>query len=325
MFIMRVCALCICRFYEWKKDGSKRQPYYIHLKDGRPLVFAALYDTWRNLEGEIVYTFTILTTCSSSELQWLHDRMPVILGNKGSTDAWLNGSSSSEFNTMLKPYEDPDLVWYPVTPAMGKSSFDGPECIKEIHMKTEEKNLISKFFSKKRTDIELESDAQVKSSSKESAKTNPVKNLKEEPDTEGNTELQSGSQRDDNDSKLDVSSLLHRGAEKCGTKRDYLEFSGDSKPTTGNVEKLGKSLGKKGNLTNTGIKARLIYIQIMDIYTCKEIKEDLRVANDEMKAIKEEFSVFRIAFKAFLSNLIEDDFNGEQDANTVKDAKNDKA
>lgn len=23
-------------------------------------------------------------------------------------------------------------VWYPVTPAMGKLSFDGPECIKEV-------------------------------------------------------------------------------------------------------------------------------------------------------------------------------------------------
>lgn len=43
-----------CRFYEWKKDGSKKQPYYIHFKDNRPLVFAALYDAWKNSEGEFV-------------------------------------------------------------------------------------------------------------------------------------------------------------------------------------------------------------------------------------------------------------------------------
>lgn len=36
--------------------------------------------------------------------------MPVILGDKGSTDIWLNGSSSSKFDMMLKPYEDSDLV-----------------------------------------------------------------------------------------------------------------------------------------------------------------------------------------------------------------------
>ncbi|KDO60908.1 hypothetical protein CISIN_1g0159011mg, partial [Citrus sinensis] len=40
----------LLRFYEWKKDGSKKQPYYVHFKDGRPLVFAALYDTWQSSE-----------------------------------------------------------------------------------------------------------------------------------------------------------------------------------------------------------------------------------------------------------------------------------
>ncbi|KAH9612955.1 hypothetical protein KSS87_003586 [Heliosperma pusillum] len=65
------CLVPVEGFYEWKK-GPKKQPYYIHLKDDHPLVFAALYDSWKNAEGEILYTFTILTTESSSTLQWLH-------------------------------------------------------------------------------------------------------------------------------------------------------------------------------------------------------------------------------------------------------------
>lgn len=36
--------------------------------------------------------------------------MPVILGDKGSTDSWLSGSSTSNFDSLLKPYEGPDLV-----------------------------------------------------------------------------------------------------------------------------------------------------------------------------------------------------------------------
>ncbi|CAA6659839.1 unnamed protein product [Spirodela intermedia] len=111
------CLVAMEGFYEWKKDGSKKQPYYIYFKDGRPLV---------------VYTFTILTTCSSSALQWLHDRMPVILGDKTSIDIWLNGSASEVDSVAGRPYEGPDLVWHPVTAAMGKPSFDGPECVKEI-------------------------------------------------------------------------------------------------------------------------------------------------------------------------------------------------
>ncbi|KAG6412229.1 hypothetical protein SASPL_124901 [Salvia splendens] len=119
------------RFYEWKKDGSKKQPYYVHFKDGRPMVFAALFDSWKNSEGETLYTFTIITTKSSSSLEWIHDRMPVILGSKESTDWWLNDSSLSNLDKILKPYEETDLAWYPVTPAIDEISFDGPECIKE--------------------------------------------------------------------------------------------------------------------------------------------------------------------------------------------------
>lgn len=137
------------RFYEWKKDGSKKQPYYIHFQDHRPLVFAALYDTWTNSEGETIHTFTILTTRASTSLKWLHDRMPVILGDNDSVNVWLN-DASVKLEEITAPYEGADLVWYPVTPAMGKTSFDGPECIKEVRLGPSEKP-ISKFFTKKST------------------------------------------------------------------------------------------------------------------------------------------------------------------------------
>lgn len=74
-FLTRSCLSLLChyfckfyrisifRFYEWKKDGSKKQPYYIHFKDGRPLVFAALYDSWENSEGEALFPIHILGMC----------------------------------------------------------------------------------------------------------------------------------------------------------------------------------------------------------------------------------------------------------------------
>ncbi|XP_042042221.1 abasic site processing protein HMCES-like isoform X1 [Salvia splendens] len=141
------CLVSFEGFYEWKKDDCTKQPYYVHFKDGRPLVFAALFDSWKNSEGETLYTFTIITTSSSSSLEWLHDRMPVILGSKESTDWWLDDSSLSNLDKILKPYEETDLAWYPVTPAIDEISFDGPECIKEV--KLEETKTISQFFSKK--------------------------------------------------------------------------------------------------------------------------------------------------------------------------------
>lgn len=141
------CVVAVEGFYEWKKDGSKKQPYYIHFKDDKPLVFAALYDSWKNQEGETLYTFTILTTRCSSALEWLHDRMPVILKDADSINLWLNDSSAKR-ETILRPCEDPKLVWHPVTPAMGKPSFDGPECIKEIQLKSVSEKPLSMFFAK---------------------------------------------------------------------------------------------------------------------------------------------------------------------------------
>ncbi|XP_023640017.1 uncharacterized protein LOC17888907 [Capsella rubella] len=153
------CLVAVDGFYEWKKEGSKKQPYYIHFEDGRPLVFAALFDSWPNSGGETLYTFTILTAASSSALHWLHDRMPVILGDKDSVDTWLDDPSTTKLQPLLSPYEKSDLVWYPVTSAIGKPTFDGPECIQQIQLKASQNSLISKFFSTKqpKTDKETES------------------------------------------------------------------------------------------------------------------------------------------------------------------------
>ncbi|KAF3780551.1 Embryonic stem cell-specific 5-hydroxymethylcytosine-binding protein [Nymphaea thermarum] len=160
------CLMAAEGFYEWKKDGHKKQPYYIHFNDHRPLVFAALYDSWTNAEGEVIHTFTILTTRCSSALEWLHDRMPVIFGDDDSKNAWLSSLPSTKVVGMLQPYEGTDLAWYPVTPMMGKPSFNGPECIKEIQLKQEQRAAISSFFSKRSLERKTTPESQKKSSSK---------------------------------------------------------------------------------------------------------------------------------------------------------------
>ncbi|KAM3382520.1 abasic site processing protein YoqW [Capsicum galapagoense] len=178
------CLVAVEGFYEWKNDGSKKQPYYIHFKDGQPLVFAALYDSWKNPKGEVLYTFTILTTSVSSSLVWLHDRMPVILGNKDAADMWLSGSPSSNIDTLLKPYEESDLVWYPVTPAMGKASFGGPECIKELQLKANETRTIAQYFSKKGDKDEQGQKSHIKVAEEEILSTDQTESLKHEPESD---------------------------------------------------------------------------------------------------------------------------------------------
>ncbi|KAH0464262.1 hypothetical protein IEQ34_007048 [Dendrobium chrysotoxum] len=233
-----------CRYYEWKKDGSKKQPYYIHFKDGRPLVFAALYDLWKESEGEILYTFTILTTRSSTALEWLHDRMPVIFGSKDTIDTWLS-NSPPKLEALLTPYADFDLVWYPVTPAMGKPSFEGPECIKEIQLKPSVQNQISKLFSKKSDDNINKCKAEpefMKSADVFSENENP-KSLKEEPAMVDTKELADEKRHKSDDSPSAEKRTV--GPELRGIKRDLEEMEPDFEVKTELSDSYSTSVKKK--------------------------------------------------------------------------------
>src|SRR5687767_10891235 len=46
-FKQRRCLVVADGFYEWKKIGSKKQPYFIRRPDDRPFAFAGLWDHWR--------------------------------------------------------------------------------------------------------------------------------------------------------------------------------------------------------------------------------------------------------------------------------------
>jgi putative SOS response-associated peptidase YedK len=86
-FRRRRCLIVADGFYEWKKEGRKKQPYHIRMKDGSPLAFAGLWDRWGS-EPNRLESCTILTTSAIELLADLHERMPVIL-DPAEYEAWL--------------------------------------------------------------------------------------------------------------------------------------------------------------------------------------------------------------------------------------------
>lgn len=98
----RRCIILVNGFYEWKKEGLEgKVPYYIHLSDNSPMALAGLYDCWEGPEGPM-YTYTILTCPSSEKLEWLHDRMPVILGDEHSQEMWLHNPDGFKADALLR-------------------------------------------------------------------------------------------------------------------------------------------------------------------------------------------------------------------------------
>ncbi len=82
----RTCLIPVGGFYEWRKEGTLKQPYFIH-NPGELLVFAGLWEAWDDM-----LSFTILTTQARGNIARLHHRMPVML-NAADGAAWLSGGT----------------------------------------------------------------------------------------------------------------------------------------------------------------------------------------------------------------------------------------
>jgi putative SOS response-associated peptidase YedK len=111
------CLVPASGFYEWKKDGKRKIPYYIHLKDSPLFAFAGLYDIWYDAFNKAHPTFTVITTDANELVAPLHDRMPVILRREDES-RWLAGDapSSGEMKKILEPYPASEMDAYPVSP-----------------------------------------------------------------------------------------------------------------------------------------------------------------------------------------------------------------
>ena len=74
------CLVPASGFYEWRRGGGRKTPYYLRLKDADPFAFAGLYDVWHDADGAPLATYTLVTTAANEVVAPVHDRMPVILG-----------------------------------------------------------------------------------------------------------------------------------------------------------------------------------------------------------------------------------------------------
>ena len=128
-FRERRCLIPADGFYEWQRTNGAKQPYYIHMEDGRPFAFAGLWESWsKGGEGE-VRTCTILTTGANALVGEVHDRMPVILAHDA-YDVWLDPASErDELTGLLASYPEDEMEAYPVSRFVNSPSNNDPRCI----------------------------------------------------------------------------------------------------------------------------------------------------------------------------------------------------
>ncbi|CEG46418.1 Uncharacterized conserved protein [Plasmopara halstedii] len=128
------CIVLCEGYYEWQQvDRREKQPYYFY-RENSLMKFAGLYDQWQNEAGELLGTYTILTTAVAPELKWLHSRMPVILSEEG-VNQWLSKAKFEDLKDLLVSYRSADLKWHPVDKKVGSMQFQGEECAKKMNIK----------------------------------------------------------------------------------------------------------------------------------------------------------------------------------------------
>ncbi len=124
-FVSRRCLVPADGYYEWKPEGTEKQPYYLTAPD--PLSMAGLYEHWKSPEGEWLSTCTIITTSAPDDLGEIHDRTPLLVP-KQHWATWLDRSVADP-GDLLIPGTPGVLDAWPVGKAVGNVRNNGPELI----------------------------------------------------------------------------------------------------------------------------------------------------------------------------------------------------
>lgn len=129
-------------YYEWKTVDGVKVPHYIHPEGDGPLLFAGLYEWWKNTAladddpHRWVLSFTILTRDSIGHLGSIHDRMPLFL-DADFADAWLDPATDNVRDILdaaidAAPDVADTLEDHVVDKAVGNVRNDFPELISPV-------------------------------------------------------------------------------------------------------------------------------------------------------------------------------------------------
>lgn len=123
----RRCIVPMTAFYEWVQTSKPKQPFAFGREDHQPLAMAGLWESWKDPAGELVRTFTIITTTANATLAPVHDRMPVVLEAEG-WGTWLTEGVLA----LLRPAADDVLTRWKVSSRVNSVRNNGADLLEEV-------------------------------------------------------------------------------------------------------------------------------------------------------------------------------------------------
>jgi putative SOS response-associated peptidase YedK len=129
----RRCLLPADGYYEWQPSPSRKRPFFIHPRDGQPIAFAGLAETWVGPNGEELDTVAIITTPATPDLASFHHRMPVTIAPED-FDRWLDGNAfeAEEAMALLAAPSSGTFIWHEVSTAVNRVANDDAALVAPI-------------------------------------------------------------------------------------------------------------------------------------------------------------------------------------------------
>lgn len=130
-FLRRRCLIPADGFYEWRREGKRKQPFLIHTPTDAPLAFAGLWAPWKDEStGQWLLSASVVTTAANATVSLLHNRMPVILDGEA-WRLWLDPEVRDEglLRSLLEPAPDSLLELRPASNLVNNANHEGPELL----------------------------------------------------------------------------------------------------------------------------------------------------------------------------------------------------
>ena len=132
-FRHRRCLVPVSGFYEWLASKEGKLPYYIKPTDDSAMLLAGLWDRWKSREtGEVIRSFTIVTTTVHPKLEFIHNRQPVIL-SRDDARVWMDHHVPlDDLKPLFQPVVREALSIVPVSTYVSNSRNKEARCIDPI-------------------------------------------------------------------------------------------------------------------------------------------------------------------------------------------------
>lgn len=121
----RRCIVPADGWYEWQGSPGKKTPFYFSAVDEKVMGLAGIYESWKQPDGEILWTAAILTQEARPDFSYIHDRMPVLLTAE-LQDSWLT-SPTSPLNDVLGQASSLEIQAWEVSAAVGNVRNNRPD------------------------------------------------------------------------------------------------------------------------------------------------------------------------------------------------------